>query len=213
MVSRATDRGNCRWVPAARAMVLTPRNVAPNSSAETKAAVTPPISAGRAMPTAWMTRAAHNRSGRTSASTSQAHSAEDGTAARPTSTQAPLPAQPGELCSIAATRNVPADDVADALQGVGGEQGGEPAVRARTRSMGGPRRGADAGRGRALGTQIPRNSGEDGGESGRRPPGGPPVGHGAQDENEQTGQSDPCADSTECPAGQVSGVISQVAED
>lgn len=88
--------------------MLTPMNVAPNSTAETGAAATPSTRAGRAIPTAWTSSAASRSPGRDQRCPSLAHSAADGTAARPTSTQAPSPTRPGELCSIAATRKVPA---------------------------------------------------------------------------------------------------------
>jgi hypothetical protein len=107
-VSRATERGTRRCAPVARASVLMPMNVPPNRAAETRAAGTAAIRTGRAMPAAWITSADSSRPGRDQRRPSHAHSAADGTAASPTSTQAPLPAQPGELCSIAETRKVPA---------------------------------------------------------------------------------------------------------
>ncbi|ALO97687.1 hypothetical protein SHL15_6655 [Streptomyces hygroscopicus subsp. limoneus] len=78
------------------------------STAEISAAATPPTSAGKLIPTACTASAADSRSGRDHRRPSPAHIAEDGLAARPTSIQAPPPIQPGEVCSMAATRNVPA---------------------------------------------------------------------------------------------------------
>jgi hypothetical protein len=54
------------------------------------AGTTPANSAGSAMPIACTTRAANRSVGRENRCPSQAHSAEDDRAARPTSTQAPL---------------------------------------------------------------------------------------------------------------------------
>ncbi len=82
--------------------------VEPNSTAEISAGATPPTSAGRAMPTAWTPSAASSRSGLDQRRPSPAHTAEEGMAARPTTTQAPPPIQPGDVWLIAATRKVPA---------------------------------------------------------------------------------------------------------
>jgi hypothetical protein len=90
------------------ASVLTPMKVAPKRVAETSAATTVPVSAGRATPTACTSSAADSRVGRDRRRPSPVHRAAEGTAARPTSTQAPLPIQPGEFFSTAATRKVPA---------------------------------------------------------------------------------------------------------
>jgi len=92
----------------ASTIVLATTKVPPNRAADTRAATTPPSSAGKAMPTAWTTNATNSRSGWDQHRPHRAKSAEDGMAARPTSTHAPLPIQPGEVCPIAATRNVPA---------------------------------------------------------------------------------------------------------
>ena len=89
-------------------MVATPRKVAPNKTADSRAGTTPLTSAGRAIPAAWIRSAAHSRLDRVQRRLRRAHAAEAGTAASPVSTQAPLPAQAGEFSLIAATRKVPA---------------------------------------------------------------------------------------------------------
>lgn len=108
MVRRATARGICRWVPMARAMVLTPMKVAPNRTAAPRAEALPVSSAGSAMPTAWRDSEIISRAGREKRRARRIHSAHDGRAARPTTIQALLPIRPGAPCWIAATRNVPA---------------------------------------------------------------------------------------------------------
>ena len=99
--------GNCSSRPAASAIVLTPMNVPPNRTAPTRR---PPrrwrVRAGRSRPPA--RQRGHSSRGCDYRALSHAHSAADGVAARPTTSHAPLPSQPGECCATAATRNVPA---------------------------------------------------------------------------------------------------------
>jgi hypothetical protein len=73
-----------------------------------RAATAPGAMAGSAIPNACKSSAPASRVGCDQRAHSHAHSAADGTAANPTTSQAPLPSQPDEFCLMAATRNVPA---------------------------------------------------------------------------------------------------------
>ena len=68
-----------------------------NAAADTSAAAMPPTSAGNATPTAWISSAAASSVGRDRVWLSRAHSAEDGSAASPARTHAPVPAQRGAV--------------------------------------------------------------------------------------------------------------------
>jgi hypothetical protein len=82
--------------------------VAPNSTAAASAAGTAEVTAGSAIPTACSRSAPVMRLGRDACRLSQAHTAQEGTAAAPTMIQTLLDSHPGPVAEIAATRNVPA---------------------------------------------------------------------------------------------------------
>jgi hypothetical protein len=73
-----------------------------------RAGTAPGTTAGRAIPNACSSSAATSSVGCDPRAHSHAHNAAEGTAAKPTTSQAPLPSQPDEFCLMAATRNVPA---------------------------------------------------------------------------------------------------------
>jgi hypothetical protein len=73
-----------------------------------RAATVPGARAGSAIPNACNSSAPASRVGCDQRAHSHAHSTADGTAAKPTTSHAPLPSQPEEFCLIAATKNVPA---------------------------------------------------------------------------------------------------------
>ena len=64
--------------------------------------------AGNAIPNACKSSAPASRVGCVQRAHNHANSAADGTAANPTTSQAPLPSQPDEFCLIDTTKNVPA---------------------------------------------------------------------------------------------------------
>ena len=107
LVSNATAPGNPSRRPAARVIVLIPMKVAPNRTAPMRAA-TAPEPGGRCDSEGTEGGAPAGRVGCDQRAHNHAHSAADGTAANPTTSQAPLPSQPDEFCLIAATKNVAA---------------------------------------------------------------------------------------------------------
>ena len=77
--------------------------------------------AGSAIPKACRSSAPASRVGCDHRAHSHAHSAADGIAAKPTTSQAPLPSQPGESLFDGRDQERAGDDVPDSLEGVADE--------------------------------------------------------------------------------------------
>ena len=87
---------------------MIPTKVAPNSTAEQRAAGAAEVIAGRAIPTAWVVSAMVSRVGLDTCRLNHVHAAHEGMAAAPTIVHTLLDNHDGPLAEMAATRNVPA---------------------------------------------------------------------------------------------------------
>ena len=208
-VSRATERGNRRCAPAARAMVLTPMKVAPNRTAETSAAARPADQGGQGDARRLDDQRGEQQAGARPA-TPQPRPQRRGRYGGHTDQHPGAGAQPaGGALPDRGDQECAGDDVADALQGVAANSApNQRCVRAWRRSPRvGRRRPPGPTRPPAAGsTQAAESSAA---SDGRRPPRGPPVGEPPQHQDQQAGQRDAGAHPAERPAGQVRRVCPQ----